>query len=168
MKNLYLCGFMGAGKTTVAKALSKRLELPCYDTDDLIVLQAGMPIPAIFSKEGEEGFRQWETACLRQLGGQSGAVIATGGGLVMNPKNVEIMKNQGILVFLDAPFELCYLRIHGDKNRPNAASRTKEELYALYRERKTVYRKASDAVIACRNRLAPVLNQLEQLYKENE
>ncbi|WP_077533771.1 shikimate kinase [Massiliimalia massiliensis] len=166
MDNIYLCGFMGAGKTTVAKALAKKNGVSYCDTDDLITTLCGLSIPEIFSRYGEAYFREMETKALRETQSLPGAVIATGGGLVLNPKNVELIREYGTLLYLDTPFSLCYERIHGDQNRPNAAARTKDELFALYREREAVYRKASCLIIPCGNDLEETLRRIEQVLNK--
>ena len=162
MDNIYLCGFMGAGKTTVARALAQRNGVPYRDTDDLIIALCGLSIPEIFARYGEAYFREMETNALRATQALPGAVIATGGGLVLDPKNVELIREYGILLYLDTPFSLCYERIHGDQNRPNAAARSKEELLSLYREREAVYRKASCLSIPCGNDLEETLRRIDQ------
>lgn len=144
---------MGAGKTTVAKALAEQKNLPSYDTDDLIVAQCGKSIPEIFAQDGESYFRQIETKCLATTGAFPRSVIATGGGLVLNPENVALIRKFGILIYLDTPFSLCYERICSDKNRPNAATRTKEELLKLYRTREEIYREVCDFSVVCSNDL---------------
>lgn len=141
MKNIYLCGFMGCGKTTVADALAKQRGLPCYDIDALIVKQQGMTIPQMFER-GEAFFRQAETAALRATGSVPG-IYATGGGILTQEENGRLLNQMGILVFLDTPFSLCYQRIRGDENRPNAVSRTQKELQALYEQRLPHYQKWS-------------------------
>ncbi len=162
MDNIYLCGFMGAGKTTVARALAQRNGVPYRDTDDLIIALCGLSIPEIFARYGEAYFREMETNALRATQALPGAVIATGGGLVRDPKNVELIREYGILLYLDTPFSLCYERIHGDQNRPNAAARSEEELLSLYREREAVYRKASCLSIPCGNDLEETLRRIDQ------
>lgn len=141
MKNIYLCGFMGCGKTTIARVLGQRLALPSYDLDQLIVEQYRMTIPQMFAR-GEAFFRQAETQVLQATGSTLG-VYATGGGILTQAENGPILRKLGTLVFLDTPFDLCYERIQGDENRPNAVSRTKEELLSLYRSREAAYRRWS-------------------------
>lgn len=92
MKNIVLVGMPGCGKSTVGKALAKRLSRPFFDADQEIVKRAGKSIPEIFQTEGEAGFRQIETEVLFDLCRQSGAVIATGGGAVTVPKNHDILR----------------------------------------------------------------------------
>ncbi len=147
MKTVYLCGFMGCGKSTVGKTLAAMLNMPFTDMDSYIVGKAGMTIPQIFAEKGEKYFRELESDAMRELG-QSGGVIACGGGALLRPKNADIASEYGIAVYLSLPFEMCYRRISGDKNRPIAASSTKEELEAIYSERVPVYREHSAAEIS--------------------
>ena len=144
MNHLYLCGFMGCGKSTVGKQLAKGLGTRFLDLDDYIVEKAGKSIPEIFASQGEEAFRDWETKCLSELSQKPRMVIATGGGTLMRPQNVQAAKESGKIVFLDIPFAECYRRIKGDENRPVAARSTLEELEALYNTRREVYRSVCD------------------------
>lgn len=146
-RHCYLCGFMGSGKTTVGAVLAERLGCHFFDTDDQIVTMTGRSIPDIFATDGEPAFRTLESEALRSVAERSPAVISTGGGLVTIPENVTLLGQTGQLVFLDTPFALCYERIRTDANRPNAASRTEEELRALYEQRAKRYRAVTDVVV---------------------
>ncbi|MDI3256582.1 MAG: shikimate kinase [Kyrpidia sp.] len=115
MSNLYLIGFMGSGKTTVGRRLAERLGWPFTDTDEEIVRREGMEIPEIFSKGGEAFFRDLEQAVLLELSGRAGWVIATGGGIVVRGRNVEIMKESGRTVFLFAREEVLLGRLAEDE-----------------------------------------------------
>ena len=108
MKQIYLCGFMGCGKSTIGKALAKQLSIPYYDLDQLIEEKAGMPIPEIFSRFGEEHFRLLEREVLLASGQRKPAVIATGGGIFTNPENGRLIRSLGTVVFLNTPFSYCY------------------------------------------------------------
>lgn len=145
---VFLCGFMGCGKSTVAAELSKAMGTSCCDTDALIVEKEGMSIPEIFEKKGEKYFRDAETETVKELGKYKG-VAACGGGLMLSDVNSEIARKNGVVVFLDTPFQTCYNRISGDKNRPLAVSKTYDELKALYDERYEKYLKNSDFAINC-------------------
>ncbi len=147
---VFLCGFMGCGKTTVGKKLAEICGCGYCDMDELIVEKAGMSIPEIFEKFGEPHFRQMETNLIEELG-NFGGIVSCGGGAMLNDKNGEIARSNGGVVFLDVPFETCYNRIAGDKNRPIAISRTKEELEELYNERYPKYLKNSTFKIECKN-----------------
>ena len=92
MKNLFLIGFMGCGKSTIADTLEKKWNFDRIEMDQELVRQAGMPIPQIFEKYGEAYFRQMETDFLRSLAAGENQVISCGGGVAMNEENVEEMK----------------------------------------------------------------------------
>lgn len=143
----YLCGFMGSGKTTVGAVLAEALGCHFFDTDDQIVTMTGRSIPEIFAAEGEPAFRKLETRALESVAQRSPAVISTGGGLVTQPENVTLIKQTGQLILLQLPFDVCYERIRSDANRPNAASRTEQELRALYAERTAIYQQAADVIL---------------------
>lgn len=109
---------MGAGKSTVGKALAKHLSWDFLDTDHLIEHQTGVSIPTIFEIEGEDGFRKRETQVLKSLAGRSHFVLATGGGIVVRPENHELLKRLGAVIHLSASVNDLYNRTKLDKNRP--------------------------------------------------
>ncbi|MBQ1464543.1 MAG: shikimate kinase [Ruminococcus sp.] len=135
---IFLCGFMGCGKSTVGKLTAKKLGCGFFDTDDMIVQDQGMPIPDIFAQKGEPYFRQVEARIVTSMCGKT-AVVATGGGAMLNPDTAKKASENGTVIFLDVPFETCYERICGDTNRPIAASSTKDELLERYNSRRNVY-----------------------------
>lgn len=110
-RNIYLTGFSGTGKSTVGQLLSARLGMPLRDLDDAIVAGAGMAIPAIFAAEGEEGFRRHERAALRAVAGAGGAIVSTGGGLVVDPANRALLRESGWIVCLEATPETVVARV---------------------------------------------------------
>ena len=145
MKNnspIYLCGFMGCGKTTVGLLLSKKTGKQYIDLDDYIEEKEGMKIPEIFEKKGENYFREQETNALKELESVN-SVVATGGGALLSDINGEIAKNAGTVIFIDVPFDLCYNRIKGDKNRPIAYNSTREQLQERFDYRRPLYIKNS-------------------------
>lgn len=147
-EKLFLCGFMGCGKSTVGKAAAQKLNAELIDLDDYIVRTNGMSIPELFSAYGEAGFRDRETEAVRTVSAQQGTrIIALGGGAVLRVENVEMMKAAGTLIFLDVPFAVCFQRISGDKNRPLAAD-SEESLKARYETRRAVYTSCADRVIS--------------------
>lgn len=143
---LFLCGFMGCGKSTIAATLSKYMGCSYCDMDSLIVKNEGMTIPEIFEKKGEAYFRQAESKLIEELSGYKG-IVSCGGGTMLNEKNAENAKKNGVVIFINVPFEVCYERIAGDSNRPIAISKTKEELKATFDERYEKYVKNSDYTI---------------------
>lgn len=146
--NIVLCGFMGSGKTTIGSLLAKRTGRPFVDMDQWIERKEGCTVPEIFARHGESHFRQLEHEASRELSLQTGIVIATGGGTIINPDNARELKSGGTVVMLDASLRAVRLRLQGDLNRPllrrNDGGRAMEQLYL---ERLPVYRRQSELVI---------------------
>ena len=116
--NIVLVGFMGTGKTTVGRLIAERLSWRFADTDKLIETHAGRSIPDIFQQEGEPAFRQLETTICGEVGGWRHTVIATGGGVWMDPANREKLSANGFVVCLRAPLEQIEARLAADRSRP--------------------------------------------------
>ena len=159
MKNLILIGMPGCGKSTIGAALAQRLGRKFVDADEEVVKSAGKSIPEIFAQDGEEAFRQWETAALNSLGKQSGLVIATGGGCVTQNRNFAALHQNGYIIWLER--DLTLLPTDG---RPLSQTNRLEEMYAL---RKPMYEAFAD--IRVENAGSPeqtvreILSQLEEL-----
>ncbi|ERN39920.1 shikimate kinase [Rubidibacter lacunae KORDI 51-2] len=115
--SVFLVGMMGAGKTTVGRALAALLDYRFFDTDDLIERVAGKSIPEIFASDGESVFRDLETQVLEQVCAYTRSVIATGGGCVMRTRNWSYLQ-QGLVLWLDVPADVLRLRLRGDRGRP--------------------------------------------------
>lgn len=137
-QNIVLIGMPSAGKTTVGALLAARLGRELTDTDTEIVRSAGMPVTEIFSRFGEARFRELETETVRLLSRTGGRVIATGGGAVMRQENVDALKQNGVLVFLDRPLS----ELLPTDDRP--LSNDREKLRALYETRRPIYAAAAD------------------------
>lgn len=118
MKHIYLTGFMGCGKTSVGRLLSRRLNCAFVDLDQEIVNQAGTSIREIFASQGEPAFRSLETQVLARIASGPGAVVSTGGGVVIAPENRELMRRSGSIVNLTATVEAIAARLAGDSERP--------------------------------------------------
>jgi len=139
---IFLVGFMASGKSTVGRALAARLECEFIDLDDWIVAQAGCTIAELIERQGEDQFRQLETACLRRAARLESAVIAPGGGAITRAENLQLMQHSGTLVWLDAPFELCWQRIRQDQTvRPLAPDEATAR--ARYKARLPLYERAT-------------------------
>lgn len=145
---IFLCGFMGCGKTTAGRLAAKKLGYAYFDTDELIVQKTDMTIPEIFSKKGEPFFRQIEAEIVVSLC-EKNAVVSCGGGAMLNSNSAMTALKNDCVVFLDVPFEVCYNRIENDTNRPIASSSTKDELHKRYLQRYDVYMNNSNIQIDC-------------------
>ncbi len=108
--NIFLVGMMGAGKTTVGRQLARRLRKRFVDCDHEIEARTGVTIPVIFEIEGEVGFRRRESATIDALSRESGLVVATGGGAVLDPANRERLKAGGWVVYLDVAPAVLWAR----------------------------------------------------------
>lgn len=146
--NLYLVGMMGAGKSAVGRPLAEALGYRFLDADSVIEQAAGQPIPAIFAAEGEEGFRDLETAVLDHIAGWHSLVVATGGGVVTRPHNWGHLQ-QGVVVWLDAPAPLLLQRLQADPTpRPLLAGKDPAaRLAELLAQRRPLYAQADLTVL---------------------
>lgn len=137
---IVIVGFMGAGKTTVARELARQLSCPVVDLDELVVQHSGHYVAEIIDIEGEERFRQIESAVLRQTIEENGSgVIALGGGTWTIPANREAIRTAKMkTVWLDTPFEICWERIRSSSDeRPLARNETEARL--LFASRRVDY-----------------------------
>lgn len=155
---VYLVGFMGAGKTTVARALGKRLDWKVEDIDERIERRERRDIPTIFRQDGEAYFRAIERQELIALLPQRGTVVATGGGTVVDPGNRELMLRDGAVIWLDAPFSTVLERVPLDGRRPLAADRI--EMERLYNQRLMAYQQAHLRVDAGRGSAEDLVDQI--------
>ena len=134
-KNIVLFGFMGTGKTAIAHCLGDRLNYPVAEMDDLIEAREGMSISRIFAEKGERYFRRCERKLVIDLSREGGKIIATGGGVILNPENIEDFKKTGIIFCLTARPEVIMSRVEKETHRPlleveNRLERIKELLCA--------------------------------------
>lgn len=147
-RNIYLVGPMGAGKSTIGRVLAAELHLSFRDSDKVIEDRTGADIPWIFDMEGEEGFRDRESAVLDELSKEQDVVIATGGGIILRGKNREIMKSSGYICYLTASIEHLVERTARDKKRPLLqVENPRQKIIDLVGLRDPLYREAADFVI---------------------
>ncbi len=153
-----LTGFMGSGKTTVGKALAKLLHVGFADLDVCVVEEKKKPIYEIFKNEGEEAFREAERLCLAQvMEERRSLVVATGGGALMDPVNVEtVRRNQGFIILLSVKIETVLDRIGNTSDRPLFHEKDREQIQNLYDLRIPVYHAAADAVVEADGNVAQV------------
>jgi shikimate kinase len=155
---VYLVGFMGAGKTTVARALAKRLDWQVEDIDDRIEKRERRDIATIFRQEGEPYFRAVEQQELIALLSARGTVVATGGGTFVDPVAREMMLRNGAVIWLDVPLATILDRVPVDGRRPLAADRM--EMESLYNQRLMAYSRAHLRVDAGRGSVEALVDQI--------
>jgi shikimate kinase len=167
--NVFFIGLMGAGKTTVGRAIARRLNRLFVDSDHEIETRTGARIPVIFELEGEAGFRVREAQAISELTRRKGIVLATGGGAVLRPENRQALAARGVVVYLRASAHDLWLRTRRDRSRPLLQTEDpRARLEALYAARDPLYREIADLVIDTANTSSinalvhTVLAQLEQ------
>lgn len=161
-RNVFLVGLMGAGKTTVGRLLARRLGKRFLDTDHEIEARTGVKIPVIFEIEGEAGFRVREAQVLDELTALDDVVLATGGGVVLDPRNRERLAARGFVVYLAADPRQLWQRTRHDKGRPLLQTADPlAKLEALHAARDPLYREVADLVIETgRQSAATLVGQL--------
>ena len=146
--NIILVGMMGAGKTTIGKALANSLGKEFIDSDHEIQDRTGVKIPVIFEIEGEAGFRKRESEVLVELVKKSNIVLATGGGAVLSRENRQILRRGGIVIYLRASVNDLYRRTRYDKSRPLLQTQNLfARLNELYAQRDALYRETAHIII---------------------
>lgn len=144
--NIYLTGFMAAGKTSAAAELSRLYRMEVVDTDRIIEKEAGCSINEIFAKYGEEHFRHLETEVMRRLSLKKNLIVSCGGGVPLREENTAYMK-KGKVVLLQTSVAEMIRRIRFNDKRPLASSKSDEEIIALYEQRKPIYEAAADIIV---------------------
>lgn len=145
--NLVLCGFMGSGKTTIGRKISRLLGMQFIDMDHYLEQQEKQKISDIFAQNGEPYFRDLETKYTRILSEKNGCVIATGGGCVLRPENVALLKKHGILIHLDTPFFRIVQNLSRDTSRPLLQGDKEKQTRILYHQRKKIYETCADVSV---------------------
>ena len=140
-ENIVLIGMPASGKTTIANLLSEQLGRKVYDTDKMIIDSQGKSIPEIFADEGETAFRSYEAKEVANASLKNGAVIATGGGAILKSENVKALKQNGVVFFIDRPYE----KLVPTSDRPLASDT--EAIKKRYEERYEIYVSSADVVI---------------------
>lgn len=158
-RNIVLIGMPSSGKTTIGKALAARMGKRFADTDELIVGTTGKSIPEIFEEEGEKVFREIEKKVICDIAVNDGTVIATGGGVILDEKNVLALKRNGVIVYLDRKID----NLIATDSRP--LSSNVDDLKKLYAKRKPLYEKYAEITIDDNDDVATVVRRAEEVLK---
>lgn len=161
---VYLVGFMGAGKTTVARALAARLDWRVVDIDELIEQRERLTVADVFARHGEAYFRALERTVLMEQTGPRHLVVATGGGTYADAQNRAAINRDGVSVWLDVPLDRLIARIPADGRRPLAADRAGFE--RLYHQRHAAYAQAHLRLDAARAGVGALVEQLVDWLEE--
>lgn len=171
--NIILVGMMGAGKTTVGKTLANSLGKDFIDSDHEIQERTGVKIPVIFEIEGEAGFRKRESEVLTELVKKNNIILATGGGAVLSQENRQLLKQNGIVIYLRASVNDLYRRTRHDKNRPLLQTQNLfARLHELYTQRDAYYRETAHVIMdsgkqGVRHLVQKLINKLISIDLDN-
>ena len=172
MKNIFLIGFMGTGKSTIARNMKRKYHMEILEMDETIVEREGMSIPDIFSIKGEMYFRDLETELLKELQEKDNMVVSCGGGVVLREQNVESMKKSGYIVLLTASPETILKRVKRDENRPLLKGKKNvKDIQELMEARREKYESAADIQICVdqtdsRKVCTEIINIIERLEEK--
>jgi shikimate kinase len=144
-RSIVLIGMMGVGKSAVGRCLQRRTKLALVDTDEIVALKFGISIPDVFSKYGEQAFREAETQVLRETEQAKQSIIVTGGGIVLREENVNFLKRLGAMVWLDGNEKTLFERASRARNRPLLQGDNPREVFARMLEvRLPLYARIAD------------------------
>lgn len=148
MKSIFLCGFMGCGKTTVGRTLAKRTGKEFIDMDKYIEKKENMTVSQIFETNGENYFRDLEHQVCCELSQKKDLIVATGGGALTFKRNVDVLKKNATVLFISVPLEIIAKRLKNDTTRPLLQRADKEQaMKELYEKRLPLYTEAATVVV---------------------
>lgn len=153
LSSVYLIGPMGSGKTTIGQRVARRLGLEFHDCDHELELQTGASVSLIFDVEGETGFRERETRMLEQLTQRRNVLVATGGGVVLSKRNRELLRRNGLVVYMSTSVAKQLRRLSRDRTRPLLQTGDrKAKLARLAAQRNPLYEELADIEFPSQNR----------------
>ncbi len=166
-RNIFLCGFMATGKSTVGKRLAAKIKYEFVDMDAAIEAEAGITIPQIFASRGEPAFRALESRMVERLAERSGCVVAAGGGAIVNPRNREIMKRCGVVINLTADAEAILQRVGRGDDRPMLQGGDRlTRIRTLMEQRAPAYAEADLVVDTSLRSIDAVVQEIEDRVRE--
>jgi shikimate kinase len=173
-RSIVLIGMMGAGKSSVGRCLHCRTGLALHDTDEIVAANFRMSIPEIFAKHGEKKFRETEAEALRRMRTEEPTIIITGGGIVLREQNVEILKNQAVVVWLDGDEETLFARASRKQNRPLLQTKNPRKTFSqILTARRPLYANMADiridtSVLTDEEVAVAILVKLRRMYPKPE
>lgn len=168
MKNISLIGMMGSGKSTIGNLLSQLLSSYKFiDTDECIVTNQKMSINDIFDLKGEEYFRNIETSILKEVLSSNNQIVSTGGGIILKEENRTLLKQNSIVIYLQASSDVLFERVKNNKDRPLLnVSDMKKKIECLLDKREALYRDCSDFIIVTENKtVEEIIVEIEGIVK---
>jgi shikimate kinase len=172
-RSIVLVGMMGAGKSSVGVCLRRRTSLKLFDTDEIVTSKFGMPISEIFSKHGENKFREAETEALQALVISEPVVIVTGGGIVLREENLDLLKRLGVVVWLEADEEALFKRASRAGKRPLLQCKNPKKAFTkMLRARLPLYTKIADirvdaSVLTDEEVAVAILSKFSRYYRKS-
>jgi shikimate kinase len=172
-RSIVLVGMMGAGKSSVGVCLGRRTRLKLFDTDEIVTSKFGMPISEIFSKHGENKFREAETEALQALATSKPVVIVTGGGIVLREENRDLLKQFGVVAWLEANEKTLFERASRAGKRPLLQCKNPKKTFTkMLRARLLLYAKIADirvdtSVLTDEEVAVAILSKLKRYYRKS-
>jgi len=136
-RHIFLIGMPGSGKSALGRRVAAKMQLPYLDMDVYLTEVTGMDTAQLYQRFGDQAFRDAETRLLQELVGVTPGIISTGGGTCLRPENRALMKNHGVIVYIDRPLDDIMSNFRAEK-RPLLAQKSREEVEALFNERKPI------------------------------
>jgi shikimate kinase len=173
-RSVVLIGMMGAGKSSVGRCLQQRTGLALLDTDEIVASKFRMSIPEIFTKQGENKFREAETQALRVLATPKQTIIVTGGGIVLRQENLEILRRLGVIVWLDANEDTLFARASRQRNRPLLQTKKPRKSFSqILDARRSLYAEIADiridtSMLTNQEVATAILSKLGRVNREPE
>ena len=162
-RNIVLIGMPASGKSTIGKLLAKKMNYEYYDADRYLERKENVKISTLFSEKGEEYFRNLETKYLKELSQKNGIIISTGGGAVKREKNIQILGEKGIIVFLNRKIE----DIAKENHEARPLLQNIDNIYKLYDERIELYNRYSDIIVENDGTLKEVTDKITEEIEKN-
>ncbi|AUI73044.1 shikimate kinase [Candidatus Portiera aleyrodidarum] len=163
LSNVVLTGPMGTGKSTIGKLLSKKLNCKFYDIDNELENFCGCKIYEVFLLEGESSFRKREHKIIKDLVKKNGIVLSTGGGSIMNSKNIPLLRNKCIIIYLYTSISNQINRLDNTTDRPLLKrNKVNKSIYNIFKNRERIYHYLADIIINTENKLDLIIKEIKK------